>query len=268
MKTVIDATQIARWERIAQQDIDYHRRQFTKAYRSTTYLGDFIRSLIGSIQGEALDIGCGAGANIFHLAERIPGFHWSGVDIAGEVLFPIGNPFFRSKGLQVDLKTGDLFKLEDYFGGKKFDLVLAIQTLPNLETYDAFLDQLLSMTRGWLFVSSLFTEFNVDVKLEVTDYTWPEHCPNAGDLYIYSLSRFRKACEARGCKQFESRDFVIDVDLSPPENGGFGTYTRKLEDGQRLQFTGPILLPWKVVGVRMGDSPATSASVGSQASKL
>jgi SAM-dependent methyltransferase len=267
MKTVLDA-QIAKWERIAQQDIDYHRRQFAKAYRSTIHLGDFIRSLIGSIQGEALDAGCGAGANIFHLAEIIPGFHWSGVDIAGEVLFPIGNPFFRSKGLQVDLKTGDLFKLEDYFGGKTFDLVLAIQTLPNLESYDALLDQLLSMTRGWLFVSSLFTDFNVDVRLQVTDYTWPEDCPNAGDLYIYSLSRFRKACEARGCKQFESSDFVIDVDLFPPENGGFGTYTRKLEDGQRLQFTGPVLLPWKVVGVRMGDSPATSALGGSEASKL
>jgi len=260
MKGARDATQVAKWERIAQQDIDYHRRQFAKAYRSTIYLGEFIRSFIGSTQGEALDVGCGAGANIFHLAEMTPGFQWSGLEIAGDVLFPIGNPFFRSKGLQVDLTTGDLFRLEDYFGGKQFDLVLAIGTLPNLETYDAFLDQLLPITRGWLFVSSLFTNFNVDVHIKVTDYTWPEDCPNAGDLYIYNLLRFRKACEARGCKQFESRDFVIDVDLSPPENGGFGTYTRKLEDGQRLQFTGPILLPWKFVGVRMGDSPATFAS--------
>jgi SAM-dependent methyltransferase len=252
-KTALDTTQIARWERIAQQDFDYHRRQFAKAYRSTSYLGEFVQSVIGSTQGEALDVGCGAGANIFHLAQIVSGFHWSGVEIAGDVLFPIGRPFFLSKGLEVNLKAGDFSRLDDYFGKKQFDLVLAVHIFGSLESYDALLDELLSVTKGWLFVSAMFTDFNVDVNIEVTDYTWPEHCPNPGNYNVYSLSRFRKLCDAKGCKQFISRDFVIDVDLPPPENGGLGTYTRKLEDGQRLQFTGPIFLPWKVVGVRMGD---------------
>jgi SAM-dependent methyltransferase len=256
MATVFDATTlVARWERIARQDFDYHHRQFAKPYRSTSYLGEFIRSLIGSTQGEALDVACGAGANIYHLAQMIPGFHWSGVDIAGEVLFPIGRPFFRSKGLDVDLKVGDLYQLKDYFGGRKFDLVLAIHVFSSLEAYDAVLKPLLSLTRGWLFVNSMFTDFDVDVNIEVTDYTWPKDCPNPGNYNVYSLSRFRTACEIGGCKQFESRDFVIDIDLHPPENGGLGTYTRKLEDGQRIQFSGPIFQPWKVVGVRVGDSP-------------
>jgi SAM-dependent methyltransferase len=248
--TVLDATQIARWKRIAEQDFDYHRRQFARAYRSTSRLGEFIRSLIGSTQGEALDVACGAGANIFHLAQIVPGFHWSGVDIAGEVLFPIGTPFFRSKDLEVDLRTGDFCNLEDHFGGKKFDLTLAVQTFSSIETYDLLLDQLLSVTRGWLFVNSMFTEFDVDVNIELTDYTWPEDCPNPGNYNVYSLARFRKACEARGCKEFVSREFVIDIDLAPPAHGGLGTYTRKLEDGQRLQFSGPIFLPWTFVGVR------------------
>jgi len=256
MRTAFDATQIARWERIAQQDSDYHRRQFANAYRSTSYLGEFIQSLIGPGQGDALDVGCGAGANIFHLAEMIPSFHWSGVDIAGELLFPIGKPFFRSKGRDVDLRVGDFYELGKCFNGKQFDLVLAVQTLLSLENYDALLEQMLSITRGWLFVSSMFTEFDVDVKIEVRDCTWPEDCPNPGNYNVYSLSRFRKICEAKGCKEFVSREFAIDVDLPQPENGGLGTYTRKLEDGQRLQFTGPIFLPWKIVGVRMGDSRA------------
>lgn len=268
MTTTLDATQIARWKKIAQQDSDYHQRQFATPYRSTSYMGDFIRSLIGGTQGEALDIACGAGANIFHLSQMVPGFHWSGVDVAGEVLFPIGGPFFRGKGLDVDLKAGDFYKLEDHFGGKKFDLVLAIHTFSSLESYDALLGQLLSVTKGWLFATSMFTEFDVDVNIEVTDYTWPEDCPNPGNYNVYSLSRFRKVCEARGCKEFVCRDFVIDVDLPPPENGGLGTYTRKLEDGQRVQFSGPIFLPWKVVGVRMGDLPASSASGRAVASKL
>lgn len=252
MKTLLDTTEIERWKKIAQQDLDYHQRQFTQRYRSTSYLGEFIQSLIGQTQGEALDVACGAGANIFHLSQMVPGFHWSGVDIAGEVLFPVGGPFFREMGLEVDLKAGDIYTLVDDFGRKTFDLVLAIHIFSSLESYDALLDQLLSVTRGWMFATSMFTEFNVDVNIEVTDYTWPEDCPNPGNYNVYSLSRFRKACEARGCKEFVSRDFVIDVDLPLPENGGLGTYTRKLEGGQRLQFSGPIFLPWKVVGVRMG----------------
>jgi len=251
--SALNPIQIKRWEKIAQQDLDYHHRQFANAYRSTSYLGAFIQSLIGTTQGEALDVACGAGANIFHLAQAIPGFHWSGVDIAGDVLFPIGTPFFQSKGLKPDLRTGDFYKLDDYFGSQQFDLVFAIHTFGSLESYDALLDQLLSVSRGWLIVSAMFTDFNVDVNIEVKDYTWPDDCPNPGNYNVYSLSRFRKICEARGCKEFVTRDFTIDVDLSPPTNGGLGTYTRKLEDGQRLQFTGPIFLPWKFVGIRMAD---------------
>lgn len=254
MNPVLDLHESVRWKRIAQTDYDYHRRQFEMTYRSTSYLGAFIQSQIRSGRGEALDVGCGAGANIFHFAEMIPGFHWSGVDIAGEVLFPIGDPFFRSQGLVADLRVGDFYRLDECFGGRKFDLVLAIQTLLSIEDYDALLEQMLSMTRGWLFVSSMFTDFDVDVIIKVKDYTRPDDCPDPGNYNVYSLSRFRKICEAKGCKQFVSRDFVIDVDLHPPENGGLGTYTRKREDGQRLQFTGPIFLPWKVVGVKMGDS--------------
>ena len=253
MKNSLDETQIAQWKKIAQQDFDYHQRQFAKVYRSTSHMGDFIRSLIGDTRGEAFDVACGAGANIFHLSQLIPGFHWSGLDIAGEVLFPIGSPFFRNKGLDVDLKAGDFYKLEDYFGNMKFDLVTAIHTFSSLESYDVLLDKLLSMTKGWFFATSMFTEFNVDVNIEVTDYTWPKDCPNPGNYNVYSLPRFRQVCEAKGCREFVSRDFVIDVDLSPPENGGLGTYTRKLENGQRVQFSGPIFLPWKFVGVRMGD---------------
>ncbi|HEY1577751.1 MAG TPA: class I SAM-dependent methyltransferase [Terracidiphilus sp.] len=246
-------TPTARWERIARQDSEYHQRQFGMLYRSTAHLGEFVKSLIGSTQGEALDVGCGAGANIFHLSQMLPGFNWSGVDIAGEVLFPIGRPFFERNGLNADLRVGSFYELVDQFDGKQFDLVLAIHTFSSIEAYDTLLEQLISITRGWLFVSSMFTDFNVDVNIEVKDYTWPEDCPNPGNYNVYSLPRFRNVCAARGCKQFESRDFVIDIDLPAPEHAGLGTYTRKLEGGQRIQFSGPIYLPWKVVGVRMGD---------------
>ena len=47
------------------------------------------------------------------------------------------------------------------------------------------------------------------------------------------------------------RDFEIELDLSGPVEGGLGTYTRKLEDGRRLQFSGALWLPWKFVAIRL-----------------
>jgi SAM-dependent methyltransferase len=262
MKGIIDFNQnkeqIAKWKAVARQDVDYHRRQFERPYRSTVQMGEFIQSLIGSARGEALDVGCGAGANIYHLDESIPGFRWTGLDIAGNVVFDIAKPFFRTEKLDVALLEGDFASLTDRFGAKKFDLVLSLQTMLVLPSYERLLDQMLSVTKGWLFISSLFTDFQVDVNIEVKNFTWSEGCRDPGHYNVYSLSRFRAICESRGCKEFISRDFDIDVDLPVPENGGFGTYTRTLQDGKRLQFTGPIFQPWKFIGIRMGDSPPAS----------
>lgn len=243
---------ISKWKAVARQDLDYHRRQFENTYRSTVQLGQFISSLIGSTRGEALDVACGAGANILHLAQTMPGFSWTGIDIAGPELFDVGRPLLARGNVEVDLMEGDFYKLTDYFNGQKFSMVLAIQTLSIISSYERILEQLLSVTGGWLFISSLFTDFNVDVNIEVKDYTWPENCQDVYHYNVYSLAKFQATCEAGGCKEFVSRDFEIDIDLPVPASGGFGTYTRKLDDGTRLQFSGPMFQPWKFVGVRMG----------------
>ena len=90
-------------------------------------------------------------------------------------------------------------------------------------------------------------------RVEITDYTWPEGVQGPHFYNVYSLDRFRQLCEARGCREFVTRDFEIDVDLPEPSARGMGTYTRTLADGRRLQFSGPLLQPWKLFGVRIGD---------------
>lgn len=240
-----------KWKEVARQDLDYHRRQFEQPYRSTVQFGRFISELIGNDGGAALDVGCGAGANIYHLAPVLPGLDWTGIDIAGEELFGIGRSFLRTRNLDVNLIEGDFYNLKGYVGERKFDVVLSAQTMLILPEYEEFLEQLLAVTGKWLFLSSLFTEFNVDVNIEVKDYTWPEGCQDPYHYNVYSISRFKAACEANGCKEFITRDFEIDIDLPVPPSGGFGTYTRKADNGKRLQFSGPIFQPWKFVAVRI-----------------
>lgn len=233
--------------------IAYHARQFDQAYRSTVHLTQFLRDTLQNSGGEALDVACGAGANIFHLAKAFPFFRWTGVDLAGDVTFPIGQPRLQQAGLDVELIPGNFKKLPELVGGRRFDLVLCLQTLSSIARYELLLQNLLSVTRGWLFVSALFTEFDVDVLNNGVDYTRPPDAQRGWHFNTYSLRRFRDLARAGGAREIVDREFEIDIDLPPPASGGFNTYTQKREDGQRLQFTGPIYQPWRFVGVRMGD---------------
>jgi SAM-dependent methyltransferase len=251
---VLTADKIRHWKKAAQQDLPYHSRQFEEPYRSTKHLAQFIRSLVPAPEGEALDVACGAGANIYYLSQLFTGCRWTGIDIVGDVLFPLGHAKFIERNLDVTLIDGDFYRLTEIFPDKQFDLVLSLQTLLALPSYEMALEQLLAVTRGWLFITSLFTDFNVDAKIEVMDYSWPEGTQGPYYYSVWSLSRFRSFCEKRGCQKFISRDFELDIDLPPPETMGFRTFTKTLADGRRLQFTGPLLMPWKFVGIRMRDA--------------
>lgn len=244
--------EIAFWNRTAREDLDYHTRQFDREYRSTVHLARFIRSLPGLQVGDALDVACGAGANIYHLSRGLPGYRWTGLDISGSVVFPLGRPTLAAAGLDVTLVEGDFFRLDEIFAGRRFDLVLSLQTLLVIPRYEEALEQLLAVSNGWLVISSLFTDFQIDVRVEAYDYTWPADCQGPFYYSVYSLTRFRGFCESHGCREFVSQDFEIDIDLPRPASGGLRTYTERLADGRRLQFTGPIHNPWKFVAVRTG----------------
>lgn len=227
----------------------YHERQLATPYRSTVHLGRFMRSL-PLRGGQALDVGCGAGANMLYLSEHLPGFEWTGLDIVGGALFDMGRMRFAARGREATFVQGDLYKLGRIFPDG-FELVLSTQTLSWLPEWEPALDQMLDVTRGWLVLSSLFTDFDVDVQSEVKDHTTSvELAPYY--VHVFSLRRFEERCRARGCQDFIARDFDIDADLPVPASGGLGTYTRQLREGRRLQFTGPLYQPWKFVAVRMG----------------
>jgi SAM-dependent methyltransferase len=242
----LDPEQVRLWKDPSQ--LQYHTQQFAAPYRSTVHLLRFIATL-PLTGGEALDVACGAGANIAHLSGLSPSFRWTGIDLAGELLFPAGRRELAARGIEAKLVDGNLYELTHIFPRRSFDLVLMTQTLSWLPDYEGALDQLFAMTRGWLIVSALITDFDVDVKCEAQDLTIPDLPPYC--LRILSLKRFREACEHRGAREVIARDFAIDIDLPRPASNGLGTYTETLAEGRRLQLTGPVLQPWKFVAVRI-----------------
>lgn len=244
-----DAEQRRLW--LDESQMRYHVDQFERPYRSTVHLGRFLAGL-PLHDGEALDIACGAGSNIFHLSHVIPGFNWTGVDLAGDMLFPIAREKFDDANLDVTLVSGDLFELDRLLPHQRYDLVISTQTLSWLPDHERALCQALRVTRGWLVLSSLFTEADVDTECLVYDHSIVPELPPY-HMNVYSLNRTRTFCEGHGCHEFRSEAFDIDIDLPRPQSGGLGTYTEQLADGRRLQFSGPVHLPWRFIAARMGD---------------
>ena len=157
------------------------------------------------------------------------------------------------KGVNCHFIKGDFYELEEIFGEKSFDLVFSIQTLSWLPRYEEALEQLLKISRGWIFITSLLTDFHVDVISKVFEYTKNKNGYKTKYPYnynIYCFERFRDFCLQHGAKEVMAEDFVIDIDLAPPTHKQMGTYTIKTFNQNRLQFSGPLHMPWKLIAIK------------------
>ncbi len=232
---------------------EYHRHQYAVPKRSTVALIDFVRGVLGDTSGvySAIDVGCGGGANIYHLSQHLPNARWVGLDSAG-CFFGLAREFLRDEE-RFRLVEGDFYQLDRQFRRGEFDLAFSIQTLSWLPDYEESLKQMMAVTRGWIFITSLFSDFNVDAFSSVYEYD-ADGTPKKDSPYnynVYSLGKFAHFCKKEGARDVVAADFVIDVDLPVPRDRTMGTYTVKDMGGRRIQFSGPLHMPWKMIAVKM-----------------
>lgn len=248
-----DSHDIVKKAYLDDKHLEYHSKQFHEPYRSTLHLCNFVKRTVDvNLPYEAIDVGCGGGGNIFHLHKLLTKTSFVGLDWADE-FFELGKRFMKDANCH--FIKGDFYELEKNFGEKSFDLVFSIQTLSWLLRYEEALEQLLKISRRWVFVTSLFTDFHVDVISKIFEYTknkngWKTKYPYYYN--IYSFERFRDFCLLHGAKEVIAEDFVIDIDLAPPTHTKhMGTYTIKTFKQDRLQFSGPLHMPWKVIAIKI-----------------
>lgn len=236
---------------------EYHQKQYATPYRSTVRLMEFIERILGDEPvGELLDAACGAGANAFHMAQRWPKVSVTGMDQDADLV-----AFARQHAAQTppgnrQFQTGDLCHAASLFRPKQFRYCTFIHTLFLFtpEEYPDILKNLLAVTREWIFISSLFGNHNLDVVCEIRDYTRPQAGGKKPLNYvILDERRFADRCQELGVKEVRFEEFSIDIDLSPPAEGGLGTHTVKDAQGQRLQFSGPVFMPWKFAALKVAD---------------
>ncbi|MBU1858279.1 MAG: class I SAM-dependent methyltransferase [Verrucomicrobia bacterium] len=234
--------------------IDYYKGFIIKPKRSTVAFCDFVNNILPSTEDgfKAIEVGCGGGETIFHLSKILNNATWTGIDVA-EKLLGYAKKVLPNED-RFNFIHGDLFDLSKMFPAGAFDLSFSIQTLTWLPSYEEAIEKMFLVTKKWIFVTSLFTDFNVDVYSNVFMYdkNWSKTNDSPYNYNIYSFNRFKSLCKKLGAKEVFAEDFIIDIDLNPPEDKKMGTYTLKQYDGARIQFSGPILMPWKMIAIKVG----------------
>lgn len=235
----------------------YHRRQYANIYESTKGLLAFMESLAPGVRSaRILDAACGAGANAYHMLRRWPECAITGVDFQDELLKSASEMLPAELRARCAYLPCDLFKLREQFAPEAFDVATLIQTLGcgqfGLDAYKEVLEALVGVTRSWVFLNALFTDRRMDVTCTINPHVPAEDYPSGRVTYtIFCLKHFTEVCAQMGVRDVISRDFEIPIDLSGPVEGGLGTYTVKTVDGQRLQFSGAVPMPWKFVALRL-----------------
>lgn len=236
------------WLELVDRYTEYHQRQLSSVYRSTVFFCDWLESLgffTKKKENRLLDIGAGQGANLLYMSKRFKCSYFTGIEINAD-LVKHGNEYFSKIGQKnCILFEEDLYKLDKTHIGK-YNGVISFQTLSWLPEYKTPIRKMVELKPEWIAISSLFFEGRSNCQIIVNDYTMPFRGKPYRQFYsnIYSIPLVKELFFELGYSNFKFIPFDIDIDLSKPETEGFGTYTERLEDGRRLQISGPLLMPW------------------------
>lgn len=230
------------WVNITDRDLEYHTKQWDIPKRSTIAFEEFIAHRLTKSH-RVLDLAAGSGAPSAYLAQIHSSTDFVAMDYAKE-LVTIGESLARSRGIDnLRFKNGDWFNLEPELG--TYDGVISLQTLSWLPEFERPLAQIAEkINPKWMAFTSLFYEGDISCKIEVE-----EHLRKRKTFYnVYSIPQVRSFLLERGYEVTSAVPFVIDIDIERPSDiDHMGTYTRRLEDGTRLQISGPLLMSWYTI---------------------
>jgi ubiquinone/menaquinone biosynthesis C-methylase UbiE len=232
--------------------IHYDKSKFEEYYLSSfsvkTEQQKFLEHLLSEEKKEITtiaDIACGAGSLSFHLSKIFPNAKFTLVDLNEDAIALARKNLPGTSFHFICESIYDLSSLSD----NSFDMVCCWQTLSWLEKPKVALAELIRIAKpgSKIYVSSLFnTEHDVDLYTKIIDHS----TKSAQDGLHYNYNTYsRYSIEkwiGKLVKSFIIVPFNIGIDIS--FNGrGIGTYTRRMADGSRLQFSAGMLLNWGIL---------------------
>ena len=201
----------------------------------------------GILPDSIADIACGGGGTTVHLAELYPSAKFTLID-ENEDAISIARR--ATDKLNATCNIGDLYDLQ--LMSDSFDLVTCWQTLSWLDKPEAALHELARICRpgGTVLASSLFNlNHDVDVYSKVIDHTFTSS--RLGFYYAYNTYSDRTVRQWLSglATAVTIHKFSVPIDLVY-SGRGTGTYTNRLDTGERLQFSAGMHLNWGILEVK------------------
>ena len=232
------------WNKVDKELVDYNSRQYDEMYRSTSFI---IKNLSKKIKSSEclniLDVGCGGGANLFHIANYFKNCSFTGIDVNEYFINFAQKKYLQNKVNNVDLFVHNIFSdsLIDN-KNKKYDIVGSSQVVSflNFDLSTKALHRYFKLSKKGVYFQSLFTDYLLDYEINIYDHKYEKIVP----YNIYSISRVSNIAKEYGFALNMQSKFMIDVDL---ENNSLnrGTRTVKKENKERMMFSGDMHLPWQ-----------------------
>ena len=198
---------------------------------------------------KVLDAACGVGHLVYHLAPQFPRAHFTGIDETPYLIEEAKK--INASAPNAQFLVGDIYRLKKTHP-KKFDIAMCWKTLSWISHYEEAMRGIVAATKSHIFTNSLFYDGDIDYEIKVREYT-KEAGKDDFNVYfnIYSLPRFKRFVQELGAKKITEYDFEIGIDLPRSNINYMGTYTIKLESGKRMQMSGAVPMPWKILHIEL-----------------
>jgi SAM-dependent methyltransferase len=228
--------------------LGYFTNQLKNPYQSTIQFFDFLNQKC-SINSDSVivDACCGSGTNSFYAASKYKFKKIVGFDYQDEFL-DIAN-LYKNNNLN-QFKSDIQFVNSDIYNIKidideKVDGVILLQTLSWLTDWKRALDQMNSLGSKWIAISSLFYEGMIESEITIKKFKKDQKDPILVPYNVYSIPIVEEYMRDLGYVNFYWKKFEMGIELEKPTDAdNMGTYTKKTIDGETLQISGPIMLPW------------------------
>ena len=214
--------------------VDYHLKQYSEPYRSTVMFHDWLNQRVSLDGQRILDMACGAGANLNYFGVLHPQSKFTGIDYDLNTLSSA-----PPQEDNVHLEQGDWFHLGSKYVNA-FDGIISLQTLSWLSDYKVPLENLCALHPKWIALTSLFYEGKITYWIRLDDEEENRTCY----YNVYSLPKIKELFAHHGYTHFEYQPFMIDIDIPKTDTYRMKTYTKRTINGDRLQISGALLMPW------------------------
>lgn len=234
-----------------EEDKDFNvasmRKYVTQKQEIDKFLEKLITPYIQNKSLSVLDACCGIGHICGILSELSPQSKFLGVDSTPYLIDEAKKIFSDNKALSFEV--ADVYDFAKS-NAKKFDVSISWKTISWLPNYLEMMKSLISMTKKYIFLSSLFYDGEIDFEIKIHEHKKERGQSGSSSYYnVYSYPQFQKSMSGLGAKKIEASNFEIEIDLPRGDPNVMGTYTEQLSNGKRIQISGAVLMSWKVIRI-------------------